>query len=107
MNIDDNKVEGINGMGKEDDLLLSSDISNEKNQGNHFGAYQYENQHNIFGSNVNNDDEESSNNTMEKDQAVKDNNNNAFDDEFVKNNLDNQGSNDSDSDHESDNNYND
>ena len=47
MNIDDDKLEDIDNMGEENDLLLNGDTANEENQGNHFGAYKHENQQNI------------------------------------------------------------
>ena len=38
MNIDDDKLEDIDNMGKEDELHLKNKIANEENQSNYFGA---------------------------------------------------------------------
>ena len=117
MKIDTDKPEDINNIGEEDHLLFDENIANEENQGNHFDAYQYENQQKIFGANqdddeddpnVVDDDKESIDNNIQKNQAVQDNNNFIPDDFiFFKNKLNNQDSNDSDSNHGSDSDYND
>ena len=44
MNIDDDKLEDINDMGEEDNLLINIDIASQVKYGNHFGAYHDENQ---------------------------------------------------------------
>ena len=39
MNIDDDKLEDIDDMGEDDNLLLNGDLVNEENQGDHFGDH--------------------------------------------------------------------
>ena len=83
MNIDEDKLEDVDGMGEKEELNLNNNIANEENQHNHFDPDQHEDQKKFFGtnqddnqddSNVEYDDKDSVNDDMERDQAVQDNN---------------------------------
>ena len=39
MNIGSEKLEDVNDIGEEDDVLLNGDIANKEKQGNHFGTF--------------------------------------------------------------------
>ena len=56
MDINDDKLDDIDDMGEDNDLLLNVNLANEENQVNHFDDYQHENQKKIF--DANEDDEE-------------------------------------------------